>query len=322
MMSEAGNRQSLFQELVYARQELMRSMLFLSEKEATSISLHPGWVVRDVVSHITAGECTVLAAVKHLAEEGDPGFRDPVDERQFNVNAVQRRRDLSLGEVVDEMEGVRRQLFHHVRRMHNRELHIEFPLGASGQAQSIAGALVTLCAHDYEHAAHIWQWRAANDLLHRKRFRNVVTSARQDFMNALGGLYEEDMLHMEVCGHWTVRDVMCHVYSWDEEALRTAEHWTGERPWQDGELYDDEWNEVEILKRAGMNIVDLADGLATYHRRWVQFFDRLSNEELAAMGLAPWGEQLALISFFYEMAGHDAVHTPDLRALQANLRRY
>ncbi|MCS6843725.1 MAG: DinB family protein [Caldilineales bacterium] len=321
-MSHSFNRQMLLQELQAARRELMRSLKFLNEKEATMLEFRPDWCVRDVISHITAVECTALAAAQHLVEDGNPEFHDPLDEREFNRQAIRRRREFALSEVMDELAGSRRQLFKLLRKVPEDDFYAPFPVGRTGTEKSLADVVAHIVAHDYEHAADIWQWRAATGLLKRERFRDVILLERRHFLDALTGLMEEDMVSIPVCGHWTVRDVMAHILSWDEEAYRTAENWTKERPWQEGALYDDEWNEIEVAKRRHMNVIDLADGLATYHRKWLRLFDQTSNADLVVMSTAPWGERMALISFFYEMASHDAVHTPDLRRLQQRLQRY
>jgi uncharacterized damage-inducible protein DinB len=315
-MTEHSNRQQLFEELINARRELMRSMMFLSEQEALACGGSDDWCVRDVISHVTALECTALAAAQHLVEEGDPHFPDPLGEHEFNRVAVRRRRDLALGDVVDELEGTRRQVLRYTRKMLNNELYGQYPVRATGEFKSVADLLQSLVEHDYLHAAEIWRRRAQNGLLHRAEFRFIISNERNGFLNALGGMFEQDMFSVEVCGYWTVKDVMAHVLSWDEEILRTVEHWTVERPWQDGALYDDEWNEMEVAKRADLDVIALADGLATEHRRLLQAFDSLGDEELAATSVAPWGERMSLLSFLHEMALHNSTHRKDLETLR------
>lgn len=315
-MTEPINRQQLFEDLVNARQELMRSLLFLSEKEALACGDGADWCVRDVLSHITARECTALAAAQHLVEEGDPHFPDPLDDDEFNRLAVRRRRDLALGDVIDELDGARRQVLRYTRKMHNQELTSPYSVRTTGESRSVADVLSGLVEHDYLHAAEIWRRRAENGLLHRIEFRFVINDERNRFMNALGGMFEQDMFSVQVCGYWTVKDVMAHLLSWDEEILRTMEHWKAERPWQYGALYDDEWNEMQVAQRADMDVIELADGLATCQRKQMQLFDQMSDQELAAMSVTPWGERMSLLSFLYEMALHNSSHRKDLETLQ------
>lgn len=321
-MTKPINRQSLLQDMLGARRELLRSLKFLGEREATSIELRPSWCVRDVISHISAVEVTALAATRHLVEDGVPQFYDPVDERDFNLAAMQRRKDFSLADVVDELDGTRRQLLKLLRKVPDPDLVERFPVGHTDEMRSLADVLQHIAAHDYEHADDIWQWRAAVGLLKRDRFRDLVLIERRNLLDSLSGLFEDDMTSVAVCGRWTVQDVMAHVLSWDEEAYRTAEHWTADRPWQEGTLYDDEWNDREVSKHASLDVIALADGLATYHRRWLQLFDSLSDQELVQVGMAPWGELMGLLCFFMEMADHDAIHAPDLRRLQDTLEKH
>lgn len=315
-MTEPINRQQLFEDLINARRELMRSMMFMSEQEALACGGGDDWCVRDVMSHITARECTALAAAQHLVEEGDPHFPDPLGEHEFNRAAVRRRRDLALRDVIDELDGTRRQVLRYTRKMHNHELYSQFPVRATGEPRSVADVLRDLVEHDYLHAAEIWRRRAQNGLLHRLEFRYLINDERNRFLNALGGMFEQDMFSVEVCGYWTVKDVMAHMLSWDEEILRTVEHWTADRPWQHGALYDDEWNEAEVAQRAAMDVVELADGLATCHRRLLQAFDAMNDDALAATAVSPWGERMALISFLYEMSLHNSTHRKDLETLR------
>jgi len=316
IMTEPINRQQLFEDLINSRRELMRTMQFLNEQEAMACGGGDDWCVRDVISHITARECTALAAAQHLVEEGDPHFPDPLGDQEFNQAAVRRRRDLALHDVIDELDGTRRQLLRYARKMHNHELYGQFPVRASGESRSVADVLHDLVEHDYLHAADIWRRRAQNGMLRRAEFRFIISDERNRFLNALGGMFEQDMFSVEVCGYWTVKDVMAHMLAWDEEILRTAQHWTGERPWQDGALYDDEWNEMEVAKRADLDVIALADGLATEHRRLLQAFDALSDEELAVTSVAPWGERMSLLSFLHEMALHNSTHLASLESLR------
>ncbi len=320
-MTDQINRQQLFEDLANARRELMRALLFLSEQEAMLPGVHGEWCARDVISHITARECTAWAAVHNLVQEGDPQFPSQHDDREFNQAAVRRRKEFSLREIIDEMDGMRGQTLKYTRKMHNNELYGLFEVRATGELKSLAQVLQELLDHDYQHAGSIWRWRAEAGTLHRINFRRIITGERSQLMNALGGMWDPDMMSEEVCGYWTVRDVMAHILSWDDEVLRTTKHWTEERPWQDDALYDDEWNELEVAKRAQMDMIDLADGLATSHRRLVQLFDELGDPDLATMGLAPWGERMALLSFLHQMAHHDAVHRPDLERMPRRRRR-
>ncbi|HRX03772.1 MAG: DinB family protein [Anaerolineae bacterium] len=315
-MTDFPNRHQLFEELINARQELNRSLLYLTSEETRQPGIHAQWCVRDVMSHVTGREAAFFAAVRNLANDGDPCFPDPLDERQFNLAAIERRSDFSMAEVMDELDSLRQQIMKYLRKLPNQALFGAYEVRASGEWQSIADVLNATIAHDRVHADGIWQWRAAAGLLHWDQFRHQIARERHEFLNAIGGMHESEMISIETCGYWTVRDLMAHVLSWDEEIYRTVKHWTGDRSWQDGALYDDEWNEREVTQRAKLDVIDLADGLATWHRRILQFCDLQAPAALVAAARAPWGEPMSMLSLLYEMAAHDAVHRADIEAMR------
>lgn len=136
------------------------------------------------------------------------------------------------------------------------------------------------------------------------------------FMDCLGQLTEEELTSAQVVGKWTVKDVVAHVWSWVDEAVRTANAWRAHRPWQEGVIYDDAWNEQQVIDRAGLALISVVDGLTGAHRLFVRFLDLAEDERLALTDKAPWGVEMPLVEFFYQMAGHYLEHVDDLKAYQ------
>jgi hypothetical protein len=180
-MTEIGNRQQLFEDMTNARRELMRSLLFLSEPEATACG-EGDWCVRDVISHVTARECVALAAAQHLVEEGDPHFPNPMGDREFSQAAVRRRREFALAEIIDELDGTRYQILQYTHRMHNNELYSDFPVRATGGSKSVAMSCMAWWSMIICTSTEIWRRRAEIGLLHRLDFRFVINDERSRFM--------------------------------------------------------------------------------------------------------------------------------------------
>jgi uncharacterized damage-inducible protein DinB len=42
----------------------------------------------------------------------------------------------------------------------------------------------------------------------------------QTLVDSISGLSEEDLLQPNVCGTWSIRDLMNHISTWEEEAIR------------------------------------------------------------------------------------------------------
>jgi hypothetical protein len=139
----------------------------------------------------------------------------------------------------------------------------------------------------------------------------------KELMDCLGQLTEEEITSCPVCGIWTVKDVIAHVWSWHEEATRAIEAWTGPRPWQEGVTYDDAWNEAQVASRAVLPLITVVDGITGAHRRLMHQLDLANDAALVQKGRAPWGETMTLADFFYGMAEHCAAHVEDLANYQA-----
>ena len=136
------------------------------------------------------------------------------------------------------------------------------------------------------------------------------------FMDSLGHLTEEELTNQAVVGKWTVKDVVAHVWSWVDEAALTAKAWTSKRPWQDGKVFDDTWNERQVVDRSLLPLITTVDGLTAAHRRLMHLLDQAEDEALQAKAKASWGEEMMLIDYFYSMAAHYDEHAVDLKKYQ------
>lgn len=144
----------------------------------------------------------------------------------------------------------------------------------------------------------------------------VLDQSFKKLMDCLGQLTEEELVSTSVEGHWTAKDVLAHLWSWAEEAVQTARAWRDRRPWQEGVVYDDAWNEHQVHERSSLPLITVVDGLTSAHRQMMHFLDVLDDKALAAEGKAPWGEKMSLVDFLYTMAEHYTEHAKPLQKYQ------
>ncbi|MEZ4614461.1 MAG: ClbS/DfsB family four-helix bundle protein [Caldilineaceae bacterium] len=124
-------------------------------------------------------------------------------------------------------------------------------------------------------------------------------------MDSISGLSEETIVATAVCGEWSIRDVLVHVLSWSEYEYAVLKQWpdtTHESltPWLDGNGVDD-INAALLAERATLNMIDVCDGLTTYHRRILRYFDKCSDEQLADSGDYGWGKKECSLAFFMDL---------------------
>jgi hypothetical protein len=144
----------------------------------------------------------------------------------------------------------------------------------------------------------------------------ALDRGHKTFMDCLGQLTEEELTSRPVVGEWTVKDVVAHVWSWLDEAVRTVKVWDGRRPWQEGVTFDDAWNEKAVKDKSALALIAVVDGLTGAHRRFMHLLDLAEDDSLAVVGKAFWGDEMPLVDFFYVMSEHYHDHVGDLKAYQ------
>jgi hypothetical protein len=152
----------------------------------------------------------------------------------------------------------------------------------------------------------------------REETRAALNVNFKALMDCTGKLTEVEMTSCPVAGIWTVRDVLGHIWTWSDEALRCIKAWQAPRPWQEGVVYDDHWNETQAAGKSLLPLLTVMDGVTGAQRRLLSVLETESDEELARIGRAPWGSEMTVVDFIYEMAGHYAQHFKDLSSYQAH----
>jgi hypothetical protein len=54
----------------------------------------------------------------------------------------------------------------------------------------------------------------------RQQILEKIDGAWHDFVDSFTGLSESEMLQAGVTGEWSVKDIIAHVNTWEEEALK------------------------------------------------------------------------------------------------------
>jgi hypothetical protein len=152
----------------------------------------------------------------------------------------------------------------------------------------------------------------------RDETRVALNANFKQLMGCVNQLTEVEMTSCPVAGIWTVKDVLGHIWTWLDEALRDIKAWQGPRPWQEGVVYDDHWNEAQAAAKSGVPLLTVTDGLTASHRRLVSLLETEDDAFFARVGRAPWGAELTLLDYVHGMAEHYAEHSQDLSGYKAH----
>jgi uncharacterized protein (TIGR03083 family) len=124
----------------------------------------------------------------------------------------------------------------------------------------------------------------------------------------LAELSPEQMLQAGIVGEWTVKDVLAHLYEWEQMVLGwLAAGQRGETPYVPAEGYN--WGQLPALNeeiRRKHQVRSLEEVLALYresYREITEAMQGLPEETLFTRGLYPWMNKNALAAYFTSATG-------------------
>jgi len=119
----------------------------------------------------------------------------------------------------------------------------------------------------------------------------------------LASLSMDEMLQNGVAGEWTVKDLLAHLYEWEQMVLMwLAAGERGEKPAVPAEGY--KWsqlpalNEVIRQKHLARPLKEVRAMYGASYRQIMEKIETLSEEELFTPGLYPWMNKNTLAAYF------------------------
>jgi hypothetical protein len=96
------------------------------------------------------------------------------------------------------------------------------------------------------------------------------------------GLSDEEMTEPGVAGAWSIKDIIAHVTTWEEESLRHLPHiLAGGRPPRYSVTYGgiDAFNAQMAQRRRGLSLAEVLRQRDETHRRLIEFIKTLPERE-------------------------------------------
>lgn len=143
--------------------------------------------------------------------------------------------------------------------------------------------------------------------MHKERLFQRINAAWQDLQGALDGLSDEEMLAAGAVGEWSVRDLMAHVATWEEEALHALPIIVqgGKLPRYASQGGIDAFNARQQEAKRSMSLDRLREEMAATHQRFLALIDRIPESVYATEGR--FLKRLRLDTY-----GHWRIHTADV----------
>ena len=117
----------------------------------------------------------------------------------------------------------------------------------------------------------------------RQRLLQRLDKAWVDFKASYAGLPEEQLLEPGVTGAWSIRDILAHVTTWEEEAL---EHLPsileGRRPPRYSVAYGgiDAFNALMTKRKEGLPLSEVLRQLDATHQRLIDLIESTPEDQL------------------------------------------
>jgi hypothetical protein len=142
----------------FSRTALLESIAGLSVREMTEIPVYAeGWTVKEILAHILGWDRRVVSILPLiLAGRADevPG----IDVPDFNRQSILASRELSVAEILAQMEQTHRQILDILGGVDHKD--IDLRRTRHGRTITIRSYIIDIMAeHERQHAVEIEQWR-------------------------------------------------------------------------------------------------------------------------------------------------------------------
>jgi hypothetical protein len=118
--------------------------------------------------------------------------------------------------------------------------------------------------------------------VNREQLLSKLERAWQDFVESYAGLSEELLLEPGVTGRWSVRDIIAHVTTWEEEALK---HLPTIRKGATPLRYSIEYGGIDFFnaqtteKKKELSLADVFRERDNVHQRLLAFLQQVPDQE-------------------------------------------
>ncbi len=154
-----------------------------------------------------------------------------------------------------------------------------------------------------------------------------LRTARKELQETIAGLTEEDFLRPRAISKWTLKDLLAHVASWDEEMVRVLQTFT--MPVESVYTYTISdrngfaaWNEEQLELRRARAVSEIISEFEIARRDLIQVVEGLTDPVLNRTRMTPWGEPSSGFGLIETQIEHDREHAEQVRSYRKKIERW
>ncbi len=154
-----------------------------------------------------------------------------------------------------------------------------------------------------------------------------LRAGRKEFQDAIAGLEEADMLRPKAADKWTLKDLLAHLASWDEEVVRVLQTFTMPGESQYTYVISDRngfavWNEEQVSMRRDHPLPDVISEFETARRDLIQVVEGLTDPVLNRRRMTSWGKPSTGFELVVTQVEHDREHAAQVRSYRKKIERW
>jgi len=162
MPTRKKNKAELLEYLAQGRARLLAAIEGLSEEEMTTSGVVGDWSVKEILAHIAAWDKETTAVIERAISQEHPEFDYTIRGRRgfakWNAQEVEKRRAMSVGQILAEMEEAREGVIELTHQLSDEDLGRRF-VPPWRWPSTPRRSLEIQAEHDVEHADQIMAWR-------------------------------------------------------------------------------------------------------------------------------------------------------------------
>lgn len=309
----------LVERLERSYEEFRRTLTLLEEEEYARPCLANGWTPAATVAHVAFWDDYQRRRMEAALRGGGP-----IGSRQESNDQRAANEYRSWDVVVAEADAARAKLIEFAGMLTEEQLEADYGEGQD-RGPLLARVLRHMPRHVEEHKDEVKDYCLSLERWGREGFLAFYRRQFDNFLNAIGGLTEQDCIAVAISGEWSVRELLAHVLVWDEYVWEVIKRWP-EIDQSRLDHWSDPTDDVGALNarmldaKADLSMIDLLDGLATFHRRIVGRCRRLSVDALEKKVEYGWEGAYNVTGLLHTMAAHTAEHAAEIYAARADGR--
>ncbi len=155
---------------------------------------------------------------------------------------------------------------------------------------------------------------------------DVLKYGNLTFLRVLRGLPENDWHTPDVCGYWSVKEIVAHLASFEHVLIEVLGVAGGGEPRPALQEYlrnGQRFNDVQVPARSGLTVLETLDEYQTTHSRTMELAAALPSEAFHVTGFLPaYGLEYDLEDYIaYAFYGHKREHSAQIAVFRDRITR-